>query len=215
MKKKLLVSLLFLVSLLMILPFKASAKTYYDDYKTLNLKEALEAEDIELLNTKYEETDDQAIIYLFRGQGCGYCRSFLSFLNSISEEYGKYFRLVSFEVWNDEANSALMQEVATLTGEAAGGVPYIIIGDQVFPGYISDWDEDIKSAIKAQYDDNSYDVFKELKKSKGVSLNIDPVIIWNFIFVTIGTVIICIMMKKNNEKVLTALENKRSYGKGK
>lgn len=165
MKKKIFFIGLIL-SLLILLPIKTIAKTYYSDYKTLNLKEALSAEEIGLVNKDYKETDKQAIIYLFRGQGCGYCKRFLTFLSSISKDYGKYFKLVSFEVWNDSDNSALMHKIAKVTGEEAGGVPYIVIGENVFPGYISDWDNDIKDAIKKQYNDNSYDVFTELEKAE-------------------------------------------------
>ena len=79
MKKKLIL-LLLVVSLL---PFKVFAKSLVDDYNTMNFKETLEAEGFTLENKDYKETDDQAIIYMFRGQGCTYCRAFLTFLNSI------------------------------------------------------------------------------------------------------------------------------------
>ena len=158
--------IILIISLIMLLPIKALGKTYYDGYQTKNLKDTLAAEDLVLENKDYKENDKQAIIYLFRGQGCGYCKRFLTFLNSISKDYGKYFKLVSFEVWNDAKNAELMQKVAVVTNEAAGGVPYIIIGEKVFPGYIAEWDNDIKAAIKKQYDNNSYDIFKELEKAE-------------------------------------------------
>lgn len=204
MKRRIFMVALLLVSLLMVLPTKAIAGTYYDGYKTMNLKETLESEEMVLENTNYTETDDQAIIYLFRGNGCGYCRAFLTFLNSISVEYGKYFKLVSFEVWYDKDNANLLNEVAAVTGEAAGGVPYIIIGDKVFPGYISDWDDEIKAKILSQYNDNSHDVFKQLKKANG--FNIDTNIIVNFIFVVVGTVAVILFNNHNANKVLKQLD---------
>lgn len=204
MKNKFLMVTLLFVSLLMILPVKAVAGTYYDGYETMNLKETLESEGMTLENTKYTENDDQVPIYLFRGNGCGYCRAFLTFLNSISVEYGKYFKLVSFEVWYDEKNAALMKEVADFTGEAAGGVPYIIIGDKVFPGYISDWNDEIKAKILSQYEDNDYDVFNEMKKANGFKL--DTNIIINFIFVTIAAVVVIAFNYCNTNKVLKAVD---------
>ena len=46
-------------------------------------------------------------------------------------------------------------------GNAAGGVPYIIIGDNVFPGYAETYDDSIKDAIKKLYDsEDRFDVFK-------------------------------------------------------
>ena len=83
-----------------IIPVKAFAK---EQYKTLNLEETLAEEGIEKKFSNYKETDDQITIYMFRGKGCAYCKKFLEFLNGITEEYGKYFKLVSFESWyNDE-----------------------------------------------------------------------------------------------------------------
>ena len=90
----------FLVlSLLVLFPLKVLAFTELEDYNTLNLEDTLKEESIDLEFDNYEETDDQITIYLFRGKGCGYCRAFLTFLNSITEEYGKYFKLVSFETF--------------------------------------------------------------------------------------------------------------------
>lgn len=157
------------LTLMLVLPIGVCAKgTNYSTYKTMNLKETLDAEEIELENEDYEETDDQATIYMFREQGCGYCRKFLTFLSSISEEYGKYFKLVSFEVWQDQDNSELMAQVGEALGEEISGVPFIIIGDKTFPGYAETYDEQIKDAIKDLYDEEEkdrYDIFDELGNS--------------------------------------------------
>ena len=154
------------LTLMLVLPIGVSAKdTKYSTYETKNLVETLESEEIELENEDYEETDDQITIYMFRGQGCGYCKKFLTFLSSISEEYGKYFKLVSFEVWYNEDNANLMSEVGSLFGEEIGGVPFIVIGDKTFPGYAETYDDQIKDAIKDLYDEKEadrYDMFDYL-----------------------------------------------------
>jgi len=147
-----------ILTLALVLPIGVSAKdTKYSTYETKNLKETLEAEDIELENEDYEEADDQVTIYMFRGQGCGYCKKFLTFLSSISEEYGKYFKLVSFEVWQDQANSELMTQVGEALGEEINGVPFIIIGDQTFPGYSEQYDEKIINTIMELYEQDPKD----------------------------------------------------------
>ena len=127
------------------MPFQVKAN---EKYETMNLKETLAAEEIELTYTDYKETDDQITIYMFRGNTCGFCKSFLNFLNSITEEYGKYFKLESYEVWGNQDNAELLNSVGEFLGEQAGGVPFIVIGDKVFPGYNEVYDEDIKTAIK-------------------------------------------------------------------
>ena len=167
--KKYLVLLLMTVSLFVI-PFTVKAGTTNvlgDDYETKNLKETLDAEEM-TLSANYSENSDQITIYLFRGQGCSFCRAFLTFINSIVGEYGKYFKMVSFEVWNNEQNYYLFNRTALFLDEKlADGVPYIIIGKKVFPGYADTYDEDIKKAIKELYDTpkaSRYDVFAEAKK---------------------------------------------------
>ncbi len=207
MKKLILV---FILVLGLALPLSAKAAT-----KSLNLKEALQEEHIELSDAfeTYKETDDQAIIYMFRGQGCGYCRAFLEFMNSISKEYGKYFKMVSFEVWNDANNADLLEKVPLVTNKAAGGVPYIIIGEKVFAGYASTYDEEIKEAIMKQYKDNSYDVMEKLDErlnGKTNSTSSFAVIFWNAFFVIAATVALILVNNKNTEKVLNALEKKEN-----
>lgn len=158
--------LAFVLCLMAVLPFKAMAAT---EYETMNLDEALTQEKIDHDFKNYKETDDQITIYLFRGYGCGYCRNFLTFLNSIVDEYGKYFKVVSYETWYNEDNYNLMMDVSTFLGQPAKGVPYVIIGNQVFPGYASSYDDKLKDAIKKLYDtkkEDRYDVMKEYEKAK-------------------------------------------------
>ena len=140
MKKKLNLLLIVMFSFVMI-PFSANAKS-----------------------------NDKITIYMFRGKGCGYCRSFLTFLSNINPEYGKYFELKSYEVWYDQNNGELMSKISTFLEQEAGGVPYIIIGDKVFAGYASSYDEQIKTAIKDLYNTKKskrYDVIKEYEKKEG------------------------------------------------
>ena len=192
MKKKI---LLMALVMLLVLPLNVFAKKDEKKYKTLGLKEVLKAEGIEEEFKSYKETDDQAIIYLFRGEGCGYCRAFLSFLNSITDEYGKKFKLVSYEVWYDDDNRTLMQEVGELMNNVPQGVPYIVIGDQVFAGYAESYDDSIKSKIDEVYKTKKskrFDVMKELKNKKNESsssssVSSKKVIIWNGVFTLVGT----------------------------
>ena len=80
------VFLAILISVLCFIPFSVNAEE--KEYKTLNLDEALKEEEIDHDFSNYQETDDQAIIYLFRGKGCAYCKKFLTYLNSIVDDYG-------------------------------------------------------------------------------------------------------------------------------
>lgn len=204
--------LIMLIAIMMVpLTLKADLK---EGHKSLNFTEALADEEIELANADYKETDDQAVIYLFRGKGCGYCRAFLTFLNSISEEYGKYFRVESFEVWNDSDNASMMEDIADFTGEAAGGVPYIIIGEEVFGGYASQYDERIKSAIMDMYNtpvEERYDVFvayDNYDPNAGVKSNTTAVVLWNLFITLAGVIVVVANTNSKYNKLLEAMGKK-------
>ena len=211
MKKK--ITMLLVALGIIILPLTTNA-SILDDYEHKNFKETLAAEDITLKNSSYKESDDQITIYMFRGQGCTYCRAFLNFLNDNSEEYGKYFKLVSFEVWNDSNNNDLLTKVSNVAGTTAEGVPYIIIGETVFPGYITEWDDTIKSTIKTEYEKSKSDRVDMLAKTeksdaqaeKEANAPITKTIIWNLVFVIIATATIITVNTIQHKKVLNEIE---------
>lgn len=196
---------------LTILPLTISASE--KKYETMNLKEVLTSEEIEHDLSNYKETNDQITIYLFRGSGCGYCKSFLNYLNSIVDEYGKYFKLVSYEVRSNTENSELMQKAAQILGDQANGVPYIIIGDKSFLGYSSKYNESIQTAIKDLYEsDDRYDILEEIEKkdkeeekANKPTTNI-PVIIWDAVFVAIATLIIVLLNNNKTSELQTKLD---------
>ena len=218
MKNKLLLFLIILVGV-MVLPFKVKAT----DYKSLNFTETLEAEEIDLKYTSYKETDDQVTIYLFRGQGCSYCRGFLNFLNDNAEDLGKYFKVVSYEVWKDTNNAKLLTEVSEYLEQPADGVPYIVIGDQVFAGFTeSAYGEKVKEAITTLYKTDKserYDVFEQMEKNpkntnqkesdkKEKSSSNIAAILLNLLFVTVGTISIIVYNHFNFEKLSAQISKK-------
>ena len=212
---------LLLVMMMLVVPFTVRAVTADDEkidiskYNTLNFKEILAEEGIKESFKDYKETGDQITIYLFRGHGCGYCQRFLNFLNSITAEYGKYFKVVGFEVWNDGNNSELLGRISDFMEVEAGGVPYIIIGNQVFPGYAETYDDGIKAAITELYNaEEKFDVFEEYNKAiddakqEEYKKTIRPVI-FNAVFVAIGVCVVCYYVKKQNEALLGKLTEQR------
>ena len=208
MKKKIKLLLIMFISLI-IIPLNVKAETY----NTLDFQGALKDEGIEEKFKNYKPDDNAITIYMFRGKGCGFCRAYLEFMNSIADEYGKYFKMETYEVWNDSNNSTLMNDVSTYLGQVATGVPYIIIGDQVFAGYNEKYDESIKSKIKEVYDTKKskrYDVFKEMEKSsdkKGITIT-DNALVWNFIFTLVSTIIIITYINLKFKELSSKIENK-------
>lgn len=132
--------------------------------------------------TEKEETTKEPVkVYLFRGEGCGYCASALEWFDSIEEEYGDYFDIVSYEVWYDTENQALMEEVAAFKGDNASGVPYILVGEYSYPnGFAADTaldsssdktmgDQLIERILEVYESDERYDVMTELNNKPDYS----------------------------------------------
>ena len=170
MKKVLLSLMAILVAVMM--PLNVLAK---------ETKETKEAET--------ETTKEKINVYLFWGNGCGYCEAAKEFFASIEDEYGKYYNLVDYEVWYNEENNALKESVAEYFNEDVSGVPYIIIGETTFGGYASDYDDDIKKAIKEAYEDEDYvDAVAKVQAGdvKSSSKNYDTLIVIGIFAVVIG-----------------------------
>ena len=204
MKKILLIPLLMFM---MMMPVKAV------EYTSANLEEVLTEESIEHDLSKYSEDNNQAVIYMFRGRGCAYCEKFLTFLNSIVPEYGKYFKLVSYEVWYNSNNSKLFNEVAKKFDTDADGVPFIVIGDKYFAGYSSSDDEQIKKAIMDLYNSNDrYDIMNHLnddeKKNNTPSVDYGRIISWNLVFVLASTIVIIYYINLKNKEVISLISKK-------
>ena len=195
--------LIILLMVLFVLPTTALAEE--KTYNTLNLDEALTEEEIEHDFSNYKENDDQITIYMFRGKGCGYCKKFLTYINSIVDDYGKYFKVQTYEVWYDKDNAELMKDVAEFLGEKAEGVPFIIIGDKTFNGYTESYNEDIKAAIKKLYDTKKkdrYDVMNEYKNGgsapkveKDYDGTFAGIVIFSIIFSSICALIVFLVNK--------------------
>lgn len=204
------------VSLLMI-PLFTYAESV--NYTSMNLDEALTQEGIEHDFSNYRENDKQVVIYLFRGNGCGFCRNFLTFLNSIVDEYGEYFRVASYEVWYDDNNAALAEDVASFMGDNLSGVPYIVIGDKTFPGFVNELEEDIKNAIMDEYNKKDrYDVFEAMEKArkeeekakKKGEVNYVLLISCNLLIVLSATLIIIGYVNNKFNLVMKAIEENKN-----
>lgn len=102
--------------------------------------------------TDVTEESKEVNVYLFYGDGCGFCEKAKTWFASIEDEYGHMFELVKYEVWNDATNSQLMNDVAEVRKETANGVPYIIIGNQSFDGFSEEYVDTILSKIKSEYE---------------------------------------------------------------
>lgn len=126
------------------------------NHVTRTLKEQTEA------NIKYD--NKKINVYFFYGDGCPHCEELIKFLDNLPEKYDEYFDLYTMEVWYNQKNSKLMEDLVAELGKEVEGVPCLIIGDQVFFGYSESMEKEIKKAIKDEYLlVDKYDVYKNYK----------------------------------------------------
>ena len=197
--KKILICLLILL-----LPFNVCAETKLPHE---NLNEVMESEGITFNHPDYKEEEDKVNVYLFRGKGCTHCKRFLTFIESITEEYGKYFNLISYEVWYNEENAALMENVKEYLHVYKDGVPFIVIGDNKYIGFGDADGEKIKKAIMDEYNSKKrYDVLVEMNKPEKTDSKI--------IFISLSLCIIAAYIIKSELDKRKILESINELKKG-
>ena len=163
---------------------------------TETLKEACDAEELTCDFEEKEPSEDLPNIYIFRGNGCGYCQRLLTFLGTIAEEYQDKVNFVVYEVADNTDNWDLYEKVGAKFGDEVSGYPYMVIGTKVFNGYASSDDEEIIETIEEYAaEENPYDVVAEVESG-----NLDEVkteeesssgIVLAFIF---GVIIVLILI---------------------
>lgn len=150
--------LVVLLAIFLVLPFGVFAE---DENNTTNESEATESND-----------DKKVNLYLFRGEGCPHCAEAEEWFDSIKGKYGDYFKVVDYEVWNDEDNAKLMEKVAKLRNEDVSGVPYIIIGDKSWNGFDESYEDEMIKQIKSVYSQDvskRYDIMNYVNDSSSNS----------------------------------------------
>jgi len=176
----------------------------YAKTEALDLKKTLEAEDIKLKGD-YSESDNQVVIYLFRGQGCSHCKDFLEYLNGIVEKQGKMFKLRSYEVWNNSDNNELKEKVVETLKIDATGVPLIVVGNDSFYGFDDSTPKKLEKALESEYKKKKserYDVIKdasELQKKEEKSKKSNSAIILLIPIVLIAIIIFLSREPKQNK----------------
>ena len=100
-------------------------------------------------------------VYYFYGDGCPHCDAQFQFLERIEEEWGAYFNLYAFEVWFNEDNVVLLNDVAEILDMQVTGIPFTVIGEQTFTGFNERMEEGFIEAIRTGANDD-FDVFRSL-----------------------------------------------------
>lgn len=122
--------------------------------------------------SNYSESDDKVNVYIFRGATCWHCLDEITFFTTKASEYGKYFNIKTYEVWNNTDNSKLMSTVAKKLGKSADGVPFTVIGKETYSGFSETYGEQMLNAIQEQYKTSDrYDIKNDINMEDGTLIN--------------------------------------------
>jgi thiol-disulfide isomerase/thioredoxin len=75
-------------------------------------------------------------IVFFWGDGCPHCAAAEAFLSRLQAENSS-ITVKSFEVWNNQDNLLLLQRIGQYLKANIGGVPFTVVGDRYFSGFLS------------------------------------------------------------------------------
>ncbi|MFA6255073.1 MAG: thioredoxin family protein [Patescibacteria group bacterium] len=105
-------------------------------------------------------------IYFFYNSGCSHCAAEKPFLATLVTKYPE-LTVKSYEVWTDQENVALFNQLAQAYGISANGVPITFIGESVVTGYSTDEisGKEIEAKIKNCLDNGCINPIVELEDS--------------------------------------------------
>lgn len=129
-----------------------------DDKSNSSINETLDFSEYDDVLKGITYNKNKVNIYFFFGDGCHYCESEYEFFKEIENEYGKYFNLYRFEVWDNEKHQNLLKLSASIMGDQIRGIPYTIIGSKTFIGFNEEIKYEMLEAIKTEHE-NSFDIF--------------------------------------------------------
>ena len=127
--------LIYILLLLIILPINtfALSKKYIDVVSKF---------------TKTEIEDNKVNLYLFHGQECPHCEEEREWLKEIETKYKNQLNIYYFEVWHNNDNAKIMEDVSKELSIEKKGVPLTIIGKEYYVGYSKAIGSRIESKIK-------------------------------------------------------------------
>ena len=90
-----------------------------------------------LLLTNVSAKEKEITLYFFHGDGCPHCAAEDEFLKNNKEEF-KNLKIVKYEIWNNDENRKLLDNVAAKFDMEVKGIPFNVIGNTIIKGYLDD-----------------------------------------------------------------------------
>lgn len=87
-------------------------------------------------------------LYLFYGDGCPHCAAEKEYLKELKTKH-KNLEVITYEVWYNEENATLMENVKARLGKNNSYIPFTVIGETSFVGFNSSFEKAIENAVEA------------------------------------------------------------------
>lgn len=109
------------------------------------------------------KAQEKVTLHLFWAYGCPHCEKEKAFLSELVEKYPK-LEIKDYEVSSNRVNSALLKKTGASLGADASGVPFTVIGQEYFVGYLSDETTggEIEAAVNCALENDCQDVVGSL-----------------------------------------------------
>lgn len=137
MNKKIVSLILLFISLLFPLNIFALSDNYIDKVSSI---------------TKTEVEENKINLYLFKGDGCPHCAEEEKWLEDIKEKYKDYINIYKFEVWYNDDNAKMLDEVKKKFDSHSTSIPFTIIGEYYYTGFSEVTASEIENKIKEYAD---------------------------------------------------------------
>lgn len=102
----------------------------------------------------FNKNDEPLNIYIFSGDGCPHCESELKVLSKIEEEYKGKVKVYNYETWYNTNNKVILNKVAEKFNIELKGVPFTVIGDEYFVGFLPTTEQKIRDMVDKNLKDN-------------------------------------------------------------
>ncbi|OGJ38856.1 MAG: hypothetical protein A2383_02540 [Candidatus Pacebacteria bacterium RIFOXYB1_FULL_39_46] len=107
--------------------------------------------------------EQKANIYFFWGEGCPHCEREKPFLETLEEQYTGV-KVYDFEVWHNADNRKLMIEVGQKLNTNINGVPFTVVGEEYFVGWLDEQTTGtaIENAVQDFLENDGHDLVGEI-----------------------------------------------------
>lgn len=109
-----------------------------------------------ILDDSLKGDPEKVTIYFFWREGCPHCSNQKPYLEEWENKYSE-IEVISFDIWEEDKNLKIFQDIASLYGIQARGVPITFIGEKNWIGFSSQMAEEMEEYIKYCIENNNYE----------------------------------------------------------